>query len=917
MKKRLKSLLFFAIFLLLICNISASITIGNVSNGVSKAYGAGEDIRGWINLSLVSVPLTTEVSDTRGNSVDIIDLLKSDSRLTQGTDYSCNPSDCGIRYVAYNPQTSKTFELQTGESKILGFEFIGSNFKGVSDVEFDIESDAESSCYNQLEITFMLDDPITIANTKSDIGICDFLEDYGCFNRSKTTFNSYRIGKGPVTKHCQRIKLSASPGFRLGAWMNLQSSGDITMAIYDITDLEDELASCEIEENTGSGRYSCDVDYLVLNEDDYYVCIYSDKTGEISEIRGYPTANGCAYFYDGVEEEELYAYDIFAIGKKFASIGKLHIEDEIQNEISLSERFEETIDNVDGYGGQCTNGCVIPMRIKSKTSQEITINNISILSGDEVLRIISEVNTSSATVSTNGSKLIYMDNANFSLPTATGGFPYTLKIDNTNIFNATITIQPVPIINTLSPTTTFSKFPTYFNVFVTNVGNATIRTYTWDFNGEIFTTTKPSASYIFDDVGIFPVEVTIEDTAGRISSKTFNVNVGSYTGAYPSKMNKTKADIARIEAQLANFSQFEQDGIKKVVDPTKLKANITTVETMYGQGQREEAIALWLSLNIPESIVAGVRTSYVPIYPKKENINIDAVGGTYDASKESQYVNAISEWYTTNIDGQVKYSKIVGRYEGDVEEQILNVIELKASKKKTMNYSSTIYVEELDDLDFAASYGEQIDSGYAKIPFDTQEKTITFSTTEEVDFLDIPVFISPALSNLVLIGDVTEEERGMRWALFILLIFFLLLAGFIVYIVLQQWYKTKYETYLFKNRNYLFNLITYIQNSKKKGVSDAEITKKLRKQGWTSEQITYVMKKYIGKRTGMIWEVPIDKVLSWFRKKQAPKTMPLAPISAPTPTRPIIPVQRNFPAQRFPGASGNMQQQGKKEFFKK
>jgi hypothetical protein len=46
-------------------------------------------------------------------------------------------------------------------------------------------------------------------------------------------------------------------------------------------------------------------------------------------------------------------------------------------------------------------------------------------------------------------------------------------------------------------------------------------------------------------------------------------------------------------------------------------------------------------------------------------------------------------------------------------------------------------------------------------------------------------------------------------------------------------------------------------------MNDAHIIKNLKKVNWSSEQIDYVMKKHLGKRTGMI-EIPIDKLVKKF-----------------------------------------------------
>jgi hypothetical protein len=68
-----------------------------------------------------------------------------------------------------------------------------------------------------------------------------------------------------------------------------------------------------------------------------------------------------------------------------------------------------------------------------------------------------------------------------------------------------------------------------------------------------------------------------------------------------------------------------------------------------------------------------------------------------------------------------------------------------------------------------------------------------------------------------------------------------------VYVALQWWYKEKYEKYLFKNRNDLYNLMNFISNARSQGLQDKEIIGKLKASGWGGEQINYVFKKMAGK----------------------------------------------------------------------
>jgi len=105
-----------------------------------------------------------------------------------------------------------------------------------------------------------------------------------------------------------------------------------------------------------------------------------------------------------------------------------------------------------------------------------------------------------------------------------------------------------------------------------------------------------------------------------------------------------------------------------------------------------------------------------------------------------------------------------------------------------------------------------------------------------------------------------EDERTNKWLIFGLVIVALLVIGTITYIVLQQWYKRKYEHHLFPNKNDLYNMAHYINNAKRKDMSNGDIEDNLRKAGWSGERIRYAMRKYVGKRTGM-FEIPITKIV--------------------------------------------------------
>ena len=168
-----------------------------------------------------------------------------------------------------------------------------------------------------------------------------------------------------------------------------------------------------------------------------------------------------------------------------------------------------------------------------------------------------------------------------------------------------------------------------------------------------------------------------------------------------------------------------------------------------------------------------------------------------------------------------------------------------------------------------------------------EAETIEVLYPGKIDVKELPIYVSPEFKNLELrdeLGicnfnkrcekDLNENYKNCRsdckplgWTLF--WFFILFLAAFIVYIVLQEWYKRNYESRLFKNKNHLFNLIHFMNNSFNQGIRRSKIFSNLKNLNWRGEQLTYAWNKLHGKRTGM-WEIPIFK---WVEKKQVKREL--------------------------------------------
>lgn len=127
-------------------------------------------------------------------------------------------------------------------------------------------------------------------------------------------------------------------------------------------------------------------------------------------------------------------------------------------------------------------------------------------------------------------------------------------------------------------------------------------------------------------------------------------------------------------------------------------------------------------------------------------------------------------------------------------------------------------------------------------------------------------------------SEILPYEPGpYPWKPVTAVLLMLLVVIFIIYGILQIWYKRRYEAHLFRNRDDLFNLINFIYNSRFSGTKDPEIKSKLLKASWKTEQITYAFKKLDGKRTGM-FEIPIFNLFDSQRiEKEMVKKYPKTP----------------------------------------
>ena len=879
MNKRVLIFLFLILNLVLIMSlISATLSVGNLSHSIEKKYGLGQNLIGWINVSASDENANSVFKDSDNNQISLINLLK----LNPSAIYSCSPINCEKDYSASNGETAKQLLQQRG-TKSYGMLFSGI-IESINSISFNVSaSGIPASCSNQLEIDFLDDGVVDFSNTAVDNEICPGTKSYACYN-SSVEQSEYVLTS---SFYCQRITLPKAPGFRLGAWIKNESGvGNVTLSLYDNND--DEKGSCKIQSISASGgEVSCDVNYLVRNPEAHYVCISTQGTGY--KIKGYEAsgANACG-FYGYLGENPEAAYNIYAEAKKFGSFQSINVTDMVHTEELLSFLAWDYIGsrngNVDG-NLNCLKGCVVPIKFATNFTTgtfSLNINNIQINSqtgsGIPTNNKLYELAETNATVSSGFVKLD-LGSSGLRVKNSEGNYTYNLTFKNQNIFSERLTVQKAPIIIRLTPLRTTYAFPTKFELKVNS--SRAISGYDWDFGDGSNTTTTTSGNiiHIYGNIGDYDLKIVARDINNITSTRIYKINVTSPELLINSTLQKMKKDLSNLRDQIDDQDPFYRAGLNEALNMNNLSLQVTVLENRYKNASGGDYLGIvsdLLEVNIPEDIIITKSASNYIFYPEKYNINLDVVGSieekdTSDISTSS-YADAVYSWNAENINNRVMFKEFSVRYlEGETTEPVLKIFDFSISEKSALNYNSYFLIKNIANLKFKEDYDETEIDGYTYIELTGGTKKIMFSTTEDVNINDLPAFIAPPLSKLSVIdSEILEEEEdsGAKWQLFGLIMLLLLLVGVVTYIILQTWYKRKYEDYLFKNKNDLYNLLHYIEAQRKKGVHESEIHYKLKNSGWNSEQIKYATRKHSGLRTGML-EIPIEKVFKKIDEKDS------------------------------------------------
>jgi len=852
------------VFLLVIVFVVGIASASFVFQGedVVRSYSGGGNIIGNIKISLYQEPSNSQLTSTYSGNISILDLIRKNG-LVEGSDYSCNIRGCNEIYVG---QSGSISSLDLQNSKIIGFNVSGREVS-IQDADFKISGTSSVSCTRPLIIDVLGLGENYIQNNQYDItATCGEEKNYGCFNGglSDSSYSSLQVTTFGI---CEKVHLTYAPAYYAGAKIKNASMVYSTLSMELLDNETGFIGGCTLpilQQNIQ--EVSCIINKSIDVVGDYYVCIKSDASESDYQIKGESSGSICGMADPFGSQSRDFDYEIFTKPIPYGPINKMSIKQAFESK--SSDSFVGYIDDYieNRYGRNCTGGCIIPFAIEG-ISQTLSFSNISIVyeaTPGNIVRANSlyPVTKSSSLIDARNITL-ELSHAKFTIPLTTSQKSFNLYLRGSKMMNNDIPLDITPGFNfSVSP-----KFA-YIGLSTTFIASTSqnITGSTWKFGDGTQTVSQGiSVTHTYASAGNYTLEVTLVSSNGYTANKVFTIIVGNPKESALQLLNLSDARLANVENQINTYPEWIREGLKNSLNISRMRIEVSELRNLSKNGTDTtyiEVIEGLTALSIPSSIVEA-RKGVLPFSIGLEGLDVS-------------YIEKISKYNVSRDKKQELKDNIIywvqKKYSSNVDFQVISSVDGAGNKRHILTSYSISLTPQMSDLpetyfiidyplnsiNFKEAYGQkniedEILSG-AYFPLKTDK--ISFYVDGEQNLEDLGMYISPIISE---VGTYEEEIIVPTPLPFVWLVFWIvlsLIAVFVIYIILQEWYKKNYENYLFKNQDDLYNVITFIFNTRNSGLDDGSTRKKLAGTGWNHEQLAYAFNKLDGKRTGM-YEIPI------------------------------------------------------------
>lgn len=841
-------------------------TFGLNSDSIQQNYQGGEIMKGSIKLNLTNEISHQLITSNFIGNVSLIDLIRR-SGGSEGIDYKCSTPGCLIDY-SDSDSTINSLSISSNR-KIFGFKL--NQIDEINDIRFNITSSSAPSCTSQVSIDVLGLNEINIDNTRYNSEVCGDIK-RGCYN-SNAPVREVQITADGV---CEKISLSSAPAYKFGARIKNTSEGSsvLEMRLFDEDLLE--LGKCALPDLAQTiDDISCIINYPITNQESFYVCVSATGSG-VYKTFAEESSPLCGNAATQLGEEFSFDYDIHAQALKYDSVN-----------INMKDAFEKISDKTlaqyaddylfQKYAGNCSKGCYIPFVVRGEGSQTISFSNVNLLYNyrDNILSDsnLYELESSDSLVSAADVNLV-LDLVNFSVPLINSTRNFDLYLGSRKILSRAVNITPGFEFDII-PKFSLLAVPTKFNI----LSRENITSSSWNFgDNSVFESNGTSASHIYREVGNYTLTVSAKTSRGYQKTKSFTVYSGNVSESLQELIKISKARIQSINSFIQPQPLWIKQEISSKLNISEMQATLNRIEQnssqTSGNVSKISMIESILALKIPEYVKVE-KSGTLPLALGYNSIDISIMqkisNKEVPANAQNDFRDDLLYWIHQNYNSAVDFQTIYKRNSGEGIEPIITHMRIRLEKKNNINNETFFIINyPKDQIIFMQNYNPQEIKEESKsatyLPI-TNLNEIQFIVPGEVDFANLGMYPSPSVSSLGKYGSsrYIVPELPIKWLIFWIAI--LIIAILVIYIALQEWYKKRYETYLFRNSDDLYNVINFIHNSRNSGLSEQEMKKKLSAQGWSGEQLIYAIRKFEGKRTGM-FEIPLFRAFEQKKIKE-------------------------------------------------
>lgn len=863
MKKVILSSLFVIFF---ICFAIAGIKVHNTLN-VKQNYIPGEILSGEINLSFDGLNLDSKLTSDGDDSINFIELLNRNY-----LDYTCLPTDCSNDYHPLTYSSDKSIlslDLIANDKRYAGFVIKGEDVY-ITDIGFNVFTNFDDSEIMPLNILFFEKDDWDY-NIPSSVRFQD--EKYGNYNISKEQFFSdSNIVKDIL--YCSSIQINNTGLLRVGALIEGEDDKLIRMNLFKENNFDSGGLIKTCQYNPGE-RDFCEMNVLI-EKDIYSLCV--DTTNLATNyFLYYENKSSKRTSYTIRNKEKNLVNKNYGIFAKEAFFNYTTFDKKLNFNSNFRNLANEYIN--EKYNANCVNGCILPIQLNPKVNMNFALSDVLLSythnKGASMVNEVSELIEIPPTYSFSG--IVELSPASFVM---LKGGKYRLYLDNYKVFDEVLNVSEVPIINYITPL----KIPLSSNITIHALGNFNSfsnLTYIWQFDDGFYKNTSvPNLTRSFDEIRTYNLNLTIK----TISNKYSPLYSTQIQAILPSQLfleehyNSLLDSLNNANKSLSNYISWARAEILKKLNFEELNDDLTIFQRRINLSQTQEERNLIFNdiyeMDVPREIFISGNFSY-PIISEENKINPEIIQKYNNEVMKynlTSYINPIKNWQTLNIEGLIDYFDISVFTHNKKTEDVMRIYKIKYDNNYAGEYFFVID-EEINNLYFFENLNQKEIDGYTIIKFNNaSEREINFYVNS---FTNLSFFFSPELRSLVPkdaqieIIDLNETKpfNEVIWFIVGVLIFILF-----IYTLIQLWYSTNYEKFLFQDKTQLYNLIMFIESAKKSGLKEKEIKQRLLEQGWSSERINFAIKRSKGKQP-LPEIIPIGKIvqktkLNKFKKKQ-------------------------------------------------